>query len=175
MRSLYLNDDWHIGYHDARHRMRTNIIHRLPSPARAELIPTFGLLRVEDIRCSSRPSGAAGTDGLTDLAIDHCGNGVVRSEEVLGITHHRRDALDRTCCVSLSFDLPPRLRHLLLCASRCRSVLLPRGLTCGSYRRLSALVSMVSTITTITHHIHYVRQIALPQLRTFLESDLDLR
>jgi hypothetical protein len=173
--SLCFHDDYHARYHDTRHQMRRSIIHRLSSPARAELIPTFGLLRVEDIRCSSRPAGTAGTDGLTVFAIDHCGNGVVRSEEVLGITHHRQDALDRTCCVSFSLDLPPRLRHLLLCASRCRSVLLPRGLTYGSYWSLSALVSMVSTITTITHHIHYVHQVALPQLCTFLESDLDLR
>jgi hypothetical protein len=122
MRYLCLLKDQHAGYHDDQHRMRTNIIHRLPSPARAELIPTFGLLRVEAIRCSSRPSGATDMDDLTDLAIDHCGNVVARNEEVLGITHHRRDALDRTCCVSFSFDFPPRLRHLLLCASRCRSV-----------------------------------------------------
>jgi hypothetical protein len=159
----------------ARLLIRRGIINPLSSPARSELTPTFSLLRVVAIWCSSRPSGAADMDGLIDLAIGYCGNSVARSGEVLGITHHRQDALDRTCCVSFSFDLPQRLRHLLLCASRCRSVLLPLGLTCGSYRRLSALVSMVSTITTITHHIHYVRQIALPQLRTFLESDLDLR
>jgi hypothetical protein len=93
--------------------------------------------------------------GVIHLAIDYSENGGARSGEVWGISHHRRDAPDATCYVLYSFDLPSRLRFLLLCTSRGCYVWPPRR---PALRFLLAAIGthnfirMVSMITIVAYH-----------------------